>query len=247
MPDGASPTAPRRSSTSWRRPRRSCRPRPTPPWAGSWSRRSRPPPSRSRPRWRTARRPSRSHVRAAADRARRRDPPGAERRGRHRAHRRLDGKGPRAVARRAGVLPPPARPARPRRPGHAPHVASGPGRRPAAAPGGAVDGGPAREPSRQAVERLLDTVGGARPVPWEFEGLHTILSLVARGSASPPCGARAGRRRPGRGGAAHPRVHARPRGVRGDPVRERAEAVGRGHPARHLRRRPGRPAAPPED
>ncbi|MBW8487093.1 LysR family transcriptional regulator [Actinomadura parmotrematis] len=40
---------------------------------------------------------------------------------------------------------------------------------------------PAGEPSRAAVERLLDTVGGARPVPWEFEGLHTILSLVARG------------------------------------------------------------------
>ncbi|MUN41272.1 LysR family transcriptional regulator [Actinomadura litoris] len=40
---------------------------------------------------------------------------------------------------------------------------------------------PPGEPSRQAVERLLDTVGGARPVPWEFEGLHTILSLVARG------------------------------------------------------------------
>ncbi|MFD0903927.1 LysR family transcriptional regulator [Actinomadura sediminis] len=42
-----------------------------------------------------------------------------------------------------------------------------------AAPGG--------EPSRDALERLLDTVGGHRPVPWEFEGLHTILSLVARG------------------------------------------------------------------
>ena len=40
---------------------------------------------------------------------------------------------------------------------------------------------PPGEPSRQAVERLLDTVGGARPVPWEFEGLHTILSLVAKG------------------------------------------------------------------
>ncbi|MEU5884064.1 LysR family transcriptional regulator [Spirillospora sp. NPDC047279] len=40
---------------------------------------------------------------------------------------------------------------------------------------------PQGEPSRQAVELLLDAVGGARPVPWEFEGLHTILSLVARG------------------------------------------------------------------
>ncbi|GAA4146094.1 LysR family transcriptional regulator [Actinomadura keratinilytica] len=40
---------------------------------------------------------------------------------------------------------------------------------------------PTGEPSRQAVDRLLDTVGGRRPIPWEFEGLHTILSLVARG------------------------------------------------------------------
>jgi DNA-binding transcriptional LysR family regulator len=40
---------------------------------------------------------------------------------------------------------------------------------------------PAGEPSRQAVDRLLENVGGALPVPWEFEGLHTILSLVARG------------------------------------------------------------------
>jgi DNA-binding transcriptional LysR family regulator len=40
---------------------------------------------------------------------------------------------------------------------------------------------PTGEPSRQAVDQLLDSVGGRRPVPWEFEGLHTILSLVARG------------------------------------------------------------------
>jgi DNA-binding transcriptional LysR family regulator len=40
---------------------------------------------------------------------------------------------------------------------------------------------PAGEPSRQAVERLLMTVGGAPAVPWEFEGLGTILSLVSRG------------------------------------------------------------------
>lgn len=40
---------------------------------------------------------------------------------------------------------------------------------------------PPGEPSREAVDRLLTTVGGAPPVPWEFEGLHTILSLVARG------------------------------------------------------------------
>jgi DNA-binding transcriptional LysR family regulator len=40
---------------------------------------------------------------------------------------------------------------------------------------------PPGEPSRDAVDRLLAIVGGALPVPWEFEGLHTILSLVARG------------------------------------------------------------------
>jgi DNA-binding transcriptional LysR family regulator len=41
--------------------------------------------------------------------------------------------------------------------------------------------GPAGEPSPQAVDRLLAGFGGAAPVPWEFEGLGTILSLVARG------------------------------------------------------------------
>lgn len=40
---------------------------------------------------------------------------------------------------------------------------------------------PAGEPSRHAVDRLLASAGGAPPVPWEFEGLATILSLVARG------------------------------------------------------------------
>jgi DNA-binding transcriptional LysR family regulator len=40
---------------------------------------------------------------------------------------------------------------------------------------------PAGEPSRQAVDLLLAGVGGAPPVPWEFEGLGTILSLVAKG------------------------------------------------------------------
>jgi DNA-binding transcriptional LysR family regulator len=40
---------------------------------------------------------------------------------------------------------------------------------------------PAGEPSRQAVDEMLDAVGGAPTVPWEFEGLGTILSLVARG------------------------------------------------------------------
>jgi len=40
---------------------------------------------------------------------------------------------------------------------------------------------PAGEPSRQAVDRLLAGTGGMPPAPWEFEGLSTILSLVARG------------------------------------------------------------------
>ena len=40
---------------------------------------------------------------------------------------------------------------------------------------------PAGEPSRQAVDRLFATAGGTPAVSWEFEGLGTILSLVARG------------------------------------------------------------------
>jgi len=40
---------------------------------------------------------------------------------------------------------------------------------------------PSGEPSRQVVDQLLEDAGGAPVVPWEFEGLHTILSLVARG------------------------------------------------------------------
>ncbi len=40
---------------------------------------------------------------------------------------------------------------------------------------------PAGEPSRLAVDRLLAAIGGMPQPPWEFEGLSTILSLVARG------------------------------------------------------------------
>lgn len=40
---------------------------------------------------------------------------------------------------------------------------------------------PPGEPSRQAVDRLLESVGGAPSVAWEFEGLHTLVNLVARG------------------------------------------------------------------
>jgi len=40
---------------------------------------------------------------------------------------------------------------------------------------------PAGEPSRQAVDRLLAGAGAVPAMPWEFEGLGTILSLVSRG------------------------------------------------------------------
>jgi DNA-binding transcriptional LysR family regulator len=40
---------------------------------------------------------------------------------------------------------------------------------------------PAGEPTRRAVDLLLAEAGGGSPEPWEFEGLGTILSLVARG------------------------------------------------------------------
>jgi DNA-binding transcriptional LysR family regulator len=40
---------------------------------------------------------------------------------------------------------------------------------------------PAGEPSRQAVDRLLADAGGVPAMPWEFEGLGTIMSLVSRG------------------------------------------------------------------
>ena len=40
---------------------------------------------------------------------------------------------------------------------------------------------PTGEPSRQAVDRLLGGPGGMPRAPWEFEGLSTVLSLVARG------------------------------------------------------------------
>ena len=62
---------------------------------------------------------------------------------------------------------------------------------PAADPGRPVDlralrhepwlAAPAGEPSRQAVDRLLAAVGVAPPVLSEFEGMSTIVSLVARG------------------------------------------------------------------
>ncbi len=77
---------------------------------------------------------------------------------------------------------------------------------------------PEGEPSRTAVDRLLTDVGGAPPVAWEFEGLGTILSLVAKGIgiAAVPA-SRAGRRRAGRGGP----------GVPGEPVERVITAVAR--------------------
>ena len=44
-----------------------------------------------------------------------------------------------------------------------------------------MDGRPGGEPSRQAVDRLLAAAGGVPAMPWEFEGLGTIMSLVSRG------------------------------------------------------------------
>jgi DNA-binding transcriptional LysR family regulator len=40
---------------------------------------------------------------------------------------------------------------------------------------------PEGEPSRHAVDQVLGAVGGTPAVPWEFEGLGTIVGLVARG------------------------------------------------------------------
>jgi DNA-binding transcriptional LysR family regulator len=62
---------------------------------------------------------------------------------------------------------------------------------PAAAPDRPVDlralrnepwlAAPSTEPSRQAADRLLAAVGLTPPVPSEFEGLGTVVNLVARG------------------------------------------------------------------
>jgi DNA-binding transcriptional LysR family regulator len=67
---------------------------------------------------------------------------------------------------------------------------------PAADPGAPVDlralrhepwlAAPAGKPSRQAVDRLLAAVGVTPPVLSEFEGMSTIVSLVARGIAILP-------------------------------------------------------------
>ena len=73
------------------------------------------------------------------------------------------------------------------------------------------------------------------PAPWEFEGLSTILSLVARGIgiAALPA-ADAGRGRPGVAVRDLPGCGRGPRRVRGGPGVERAQAVGGGDAAGDL-------------
>ena len=110
---------------------------------------------------------------------------------------------------------------------------------------------PAGEPSRQAVDRLLAAVGVAPPVLSEFEGMSTIVSLVARHRHRDPAAAgRRGGRPPGRG----PGSAARPRPgqgrARGGLHRERTPSLGGGDRDRAARggqgdariRSPGTPA-----
>jgi DNA-binding transcriptional LysR family regulator len=82
---------------------------------------------------------------------------------------------------------------------------------------------PAGEPSRRAVDRVLAAAGATPPAPWEFEGLATILSLVARGigvAILPRLTLAAGEGRvtvrelPGRSPARHVYAVARESGVR---------------------------------
>ena len=87
---------------------------------------------------------------------------------------------------------------------------------------------PEGEPSRQAVDRLLETAGGAPAVPWEFEGLGTIVSLVARGigvAAVPRLALAAGERRVDGQGTARSRPG--PRRVRRGAGGERPPPGGR--------------------
>ena len=97
---------------------------------------------------------------------------------------------------------------------------------------------PAGKASRQATDQLLAAAGGAPAMPWEFEGLGTILSLVSRGigvAAVPRL--RLGRLRgPGRGPRTARLGHG-PRRVRGGPDGQRAPPRG-GRGAAALRRRP---------
>jgi DNA-binding transcriptional LysR family regulator len=82
---------------------------------------------------------------------------------------------------------------------------------------------PSGEPSRRAVDRVLGAAGATLAAPWEFEGLATILSLVARGigvAILPRLTLAAGEGRvavrelPGRSPARHVYAIARASGVR---------------------------------
>ena len=104
---------------------------------------------------------------------------------------------------------------------------------------------PAGEPSREAIDRLLAAVGGVPAMPWEFEGLGTILSLVSRGigvAAVPRLALAAGegrvvvREMPGPGTARDVYAVARTASVRRPSVAVVLAALHDG--ARHL---PGRP------
>jgi DNA-binding transcriptional LysR family regulator len=110
---------------------------------------------------------------------------------------------------------------------------------------------PAGEPSRQATDRLLAAVGGAPAMPWEFEGLGTILSLVSRGigvAAVPRLALAAGEGRvavrelPGSGVARDVYAVARTASVRRPSVAVVLAALD--HGARHLPDRPHRPRTP---
>src|SRR5438034_244827 len=92
---------------------------------------------------------------------------------------------------------------------------------------------PAGEPSRQAVDRLLAAVGVTPPVLSEFEGMATIVSLVARGIGSAHRGRAPAAAAPDRAPGRHPdrgQDHARAPGA-GDPGRARRHRAGRGQPA----------------
>jgi DNA-binding transcriptional LysR family regulator len=112
---------------------------------------------------------------------------------------------------------------------------------------------PAGEPSRQAVDRLLAGAGGAPAMPWEFEGLGTILSLVSRGigvAAVPRLALAAGEGRvvvrdlPGSDAARDVYAVARTASVRRPSVAVILAALHDG--AKHLPGRPHRPRSAAE-
>jgi DNA-binding transcriptional LysR family regulator len=113
---------------------------------------------------------------------------------------------------------------------------------------------PAGEPSRRAVDRVLAGVGATPAAPWEFEGLATILSLVARGigvAILPRLTLAAGEGRvavrelPGRSPARQVYAVARESGVRRPSVAVILTALtaAASSLSRHQARRPADPAA----